>query len=438
MASVLTAEQREQLHRRFDRILDQLPSELKDLGEAEEQIGEGLRSLGEASMQAWAESANTASPPPRCPECGWSMRHRGLARRTLVTMHGTIEYARPRRRCDRCGKESYAEDASLCFGSHGVSWKVAQRVSRLGSLLPSFEMTRQVLVEDYGIELSKHTIETIVERSGGLLLDGDDAVREACFAVGENGVARGPKESAISPEITAVYADGTMIHTEDAWREIRVGRVIAQDGEGRRIRQRSFARFLPLEEFGRELFVAAYAAGYGKAKRRVFLGDGAHWLWELAALHFPEATPILDWYHLSENVHGAADGVFGEGTEESKQWAEARLKELWEGGHRAARQAVLELAKQRRGSKREALRKLAGYLKNNAERMDYPRYRAEGLPVGSGAVESMCKTLVGGRCKQAGMRNWTRRGAEAVLRLRAAQLDGDFGPLWDARLRLAA
>ena len=79
MASVLTAEQREQLHRRFDRILDQLPSELKDLGEAEEQIGEGLRSLGEASMQASAESASTASPPPRCPECGWSMRHRGLA-----------------------------------------------------------------------------------------------------------------------------------------------------------------------------------------------------------------------------------------------------------------------------------------------------------------------------------------------------------------------
>jgi len=69
--------------------------------------------------------------------------------------------------------------------------------------------------------------------------------------------------------------------------------------------------------------------------------------------------------------------------------------------------------------------------------MDYPRYRREGFPVGSGAVESMCKALVGGRCKQAGMRNWTYRGAEAVLRLRAAQFDGDFGPLWDARLRLA-
>lgn len=121
-----------------------------------------------------------------------------------------------------------------------------------------------------------------------------------------------------------------------------------------------------------------------------------------------------------------------------KQWAEARLEELREAGHRKARQAVAELCKQHRPVKRKALRKLAGYLTNNAKRMDYPRDRREGLPVGSGAVESMCKTLVGTRCKQAGMRNWTRRGAEAVLRLRAAQSDGDFGPLWDAHLRLAS
>jgi hypothetical protein len=355
----------------------------------------------------------------------------------VVTLHGPIEYARPRRRCDRCGKESYLQDAALCFGSHGISWQVARRVSRLGSLLPSYEMTQQLLLEDYGIELSKHTIEEIVNQAGGMLLDGDDATRAACFADRGNGIPRGPKESAISPEIVAVYADGTMIHTEDDWCEIRVGRVLAQDAEGVRVRQRTFARFLPLEEFGRELFVAAHAVGYGKAKQRAFLGDGAHWLWELASLHFPEATPILDWYHLSENVHAAANAVFGEATDEAKQWAKARLDELWEGDDRAARQAVAELRRQRRGAKREALRKLGVYLKNNAERMDYPRYRREGLPVGSGAVESMCKALVGGRCKQPGMRNWTRRRAEAVLRLRAAQFDGDFHPLWDARLHLA-
>jgi hypothetical protein len=187
------------------------------------------------------------------------------------------------------------------------------------------------------------------------------------------------------------------------------------------------------------LFVEAHAAGYGRARKRVFLGDGAHWLWELASLHFPEATRVLDWYHLSEKVHEAANAVFGEGSEPSKAWAKLRLDELWEGQQRSARQAVAELRKTLRSKpKREALRKLGVYLKNNAERVDYPRYRAQGLPIGSGPVESACKTLVGGRCKQAGMRNWRRRGAETVLRLRAAQIDDEFGPLWEARLSRAA
>lgn len=261
-------------------------------------------------MQAWAESASSASPPPPCPKCGSSMRHRGLARRTPLAVHGTIQYARPRRRCDRCGHESYPQHATLCFGSHGVSWKAAQRVSRLASLLPSFQMTRELLLDDYGIELSKHTIERIVNEAGSMLLEGDDAQRAACFAVGANGVVRGPKESPISPEITAVYADGTMIHTEDEWREIRVGRVIAQDAQGRRVRQCTFARLRAIGGV-RPPVVRSGGARRATARRarRAFVGDGAHWLWELAALHFPAPAPILDWYHLSENVHAAADAV---------------------------------------------------------------------------------------------------------------------------------
>jgi hypothetical protein len=439
MTSILTTERREQLHHMLDEVLDGLPVKLEQLDEAEQKLQTGMQRLATASMEGWAETASTASPPPKCPGCGQPMRHRGLVHRTLVTIHGMIGFARPRRRCDRCEQERYPLDERLCFESHGVSWRVAAKVSRLGSLLPSYDLARQLLAEDYGIELSKHSIEQIVFRGGEMLLHEDDAVREACFADTGRGGPRGPKEAAIRLEIVAVYADGTMIHTEGDWREIRVGRVIAWDAEGQRLRQRTFARFLTLESFGQQLFVEAHAAGYGGAKKRVFLGDGAHWLWELAALHFPEATRVLDWYHLSEKVHEAANAVFGEGTEESKTWAKFRLDELWEGQHRSARQAVAELrGRVRSKAKREPLRQLGVYLKNNAERMDYSRYRAEGLPIGSGPVESACKTLVGGRCKQAGMRNWRRRGAEAVLRFRAAQIDEEFCPLWDARLRRTA
>jgi cytidine deaminase len=60
------------------------------------------------------------------------------------------------------------------------------------------------------------------------------------------------------------------------------------------------------------------------------------------------------------------------------------------------------------------------------------------LPVGSVQVEAQGKTLVGVRCKQAGMRNWTCAGAGAVLRLCAAKHDGSFDALWGQQVRLAA
>jgi hypothetical protein len=439
MPSIVTAHQREQLHQQLDKVLDGLPAKLENLEDAERQLHAGMRQLATAGMQAWAETASTASAPPECPECKRPMRHRGLKQRSLVTVLGTIIYSRPRRRCDCCGLETRPHDARLCFGSHGVTWWAAEKVSRMSSLLPSYDQARRMLIEECGIELSKHSIEEITLHAGRMLLAADDAAREACFARTERGTPRGPKESAISPEIVAVYADGAMIHTEGDWHEIRVGKAIAWDAKEEVQRQRSFARFLPLEQFGQQLFLEAHAAGYGRAKKRVFLGDGAHWLWELAGLHFPEATLILDWYHLEENVHEATKAVFGEGTEESKAWAKSRLDELYEGQHRLARQAVGQLHKGLRSpAKREALRKLLVYLKNNAERMDYARYREAGLPIGSGPVEAACKTLVGGRCKQSGMRNWSRERAEAVLRLRAAQYDKEFADLWEARLRRAA
>ena len=84
------------------------------------------------------------------------------------------------------------------------------------------------------------------------------------------------------------------------------------------------------------------------------------------------------------------------------------------------------------------MRQLITYLDNNRPRIDYPRYRQQGLRIGSGQVEGACKTLVGARCKQAGMRNWTRRGAEGVLRLRTALQTGQYDQLWPVPRNAAA
>ncbi len=66
-----------------------------------------------------------------------------------------------------------------------------------------------------------------------------------------------------------------------------------------------------------------------------------------------------------------------------------------------------------------------GYFHTNAERMQYSTYRDQGLPVGSGAVESAAKHLVQQRMKRAGMR-WSGRGARAILQLRCALLNHEL------------
>lgn len=70
---------------------------------------------------------------------------------------------------------------------------------------------------------------------------------------------------------------------------------------------------------------------------------------------------------------------------------------------------------------REAHRVQTQYFRNHQHRMDYPTYLAHGWQIGSGPVESACKTVVGNRLKAGGMR-WGSDGANAVCHLRALYL----------------
>lgn len=80
----------------------------------------------------------------------------------------------------------------------------------------------------------------------------------------------------------------------------------------------------------------------------------------------------------------------------------------------------------------EAVRQAIGYFTGNRERMRYATFRQQGLFVGSGVIEAGCKTIVGHRLKQSGMR-WSLRGANAIIALRCAQLSGRWEEFWEMR-----
>jgi hypothetical protein len=428
----------DQFNQQLKELVLSLPDELEQLDQAEQEIRLGMLHIGRGVLQAWSQRATLARQQPECAACQETMRHKGYVTGPLTTTLGDIRIRRPRFRCEHCGGECYPHDARLRFLKHSLSWSLAKVVGRLGAQLP-FDQARQNLLDDYGVRLSKQRIEQVCEEAGQMLLAAEDARREQIYALPPAEQPAALPTSDISAEKVYVSGDGTMIHTEGDWHEIRVASVAATDADDLVLATQLRARFLSCEEFGRHLLLLALGVGYRHAKLRVFLADGAHWLWELAALHFPEAIQILDWYHLTEYVHAAAAALFGEGTEEATAWSDARLAELWEGRWRdtVAHLTVLRKSLRAQG-KREALRKFQQYVTNNQTRIDYPRYRELGLRIGSGRVEGACKSLVGARCKQAGMRNWTRTGAQGVLRLRAALQTGDFNSLWDHHLQSAA
>ena len=418
----------------LEQLVQELPDQLVDFGAAEVELRQGLIKVARHLLDLWAQVADKKIARPCCPSCGVPMRNLGLLPADVVTTVGGVSYRRPRWRCSDCKKESYPHDALLRFQSHGVSWAVAKIVSRLAAQIASLEQAAQNFEEDYSVHLAKETIRQIAEAAGATLLEQDDQQRQRLMDP-----AVPLPQTDKTPEKAYVFADGTTVHSDGAWHEIRVATVATEDAAGNPLERHSRARFLGVEEVAWTLTLLARNVGYQNAKVRAFLADGAAWLWKLQATFFAGAVAILDWYHLAEHVHKAANQLYGQGTPEAKEWAQRLKSELWEGHVDNARTLTeQERGRTRSPSKRAALQELLTYLENNQEHMDYPRYRALGLPIGSGQVEAQCKTLVGHRCKQAGMRNWTYAGAEALLRLRAAKYDGTFDGLWAAKLRLAA
>jgi hypothetical protein len=424
---------RRQVFPALEALVAALPPRLADAAQAERQIRAGILAAARSLLAAWGQTADPTADRPDCPHCRLPMRHKGYKAGTTLTTLGAVSFKRARFRCAGCGAECYPHDAQVRFLGRGVSWPLAEVVGRHAALLP-FEQARDNVAADYGVHLAKQTVADVAEAAGAEVLRHEDEQRHRVA-----GRQEPLPDSPLQPQQACLFADGTTVHTAGDWHEVRVATATAADAAGQPLARRSRARFLPVADFAWLLVLLARAVGYQNAPRRAFIADGAHWLWKLADDYFPSAIQILDWYHLAEHVHQAAAVVLGEGTAAAREWAAARKAELWGGRVEAALTAVqVEAARVRSLAKRQALHGLRTYLENNRPRVDYPRYRELGLPCGSGQVEAQCKTLVGARCKLAGMRNWTYAGAEGVLRLRAAVHEGSYPQLWQRRLRPAA
>jgi hypothetical protein len=171
---------------------------------------------------------------------------------------------------------------------------------------------------------------------------------------------------------------------------------------------------------------------FGGAKRRVFIGDGLAWNWKIWQKHFKSYTAILDFIHAVQYLYAAAAAWEGDGPARWSRYLQL-AEAVWQGRIddvvAAIRSELIAcgVAEADELPDDDPLRPLADaarYFTNNRDRMDYPRYRREGLPITSSPMESLIKQ-VNKRVKGTEMFWLQPAGAEAILQIRAASLSED-------------
>lgn len=180
------------------------------------------------------------------------------------------------------------------------------------------------------------------------------------------------------------------------------------------------------QEFGQLLWATGVQRLAEHAKELIFVAEGATWIWNLVAEHFPQAVQIVDWYHAVEYIAPIAQALWGQESAQGKAWQEQVKNDLWKGRF----DQVLSTFQtwQDHPQAGGAARKAITYYTNNRQRMRYPYFRQQGYRIGSGTVESSCKQIGTQRLKVAGAR-WQLDGARKTAKARAALLSGQWNSI---------
>jgi len=365
--------------------------------------------------------------PETCPTCGRRCRRPSWRRRWVTTICGRVTWERPWYACQRCRHGWSPVDQTLGVAPRArLSGGLQQWLAELGAAT-DFAEAQGWLERLGGVHVAKETVRAQAERQGAAL----EAAQQAASAQVE-----ATRESALpvdaAPGQLLVETDGVMVrYRETGWHEVKIGLVAGWAG-GALAAPSYVAAREGAAAFGDRLLAEAArrgaleivgweggrtGAGLAVLRDVLVLGDGARWIWNLAAEHFGARRELVDFYHASEHLWTVARLLESEGTAVAAEWGTARCHELRHDGVDPVRTA-LRAARATTADGRKLLRRERAYFRANAARMDYPAAKTAGLPIGSGAVESLARHLVQLRMKRPGAR-WSRASAQAIVTLRA-------------------
>jgi hypothetical protein len=396
-----------------------------DLGALEQAVQEKMQLLGKGLLQKFLDNGSHGyqGTSIAC-QCGESMNFIQHRPKNIHTVFGWIKVRRSYYYCPDCGDSFVPFDKAGGLGSEQISPGLA-RACCLLAVDDSYQQVSRKIEQLFGQRVCDDTVKQVVHKVGSAVLQRDKDQLESFFA------NRQVPDSQAHPQRLYITVDGTTVHQDDGWHEAKVGCIYFEDEQFKH--QRRYITSLDNSEiFGWQLWLEACRCGLRQGKEVVYIGDGAGWIRTERQKHFSKSTFIIDFYHASEHIWDCGKVLFGEGTEATGRWVHKRIAWLSDGCTRKLLNDLKRRRKRHRNLKREALDNLIRYISFNEEQMRYDVFRSKGYDIGSGAVESACKSVVGKRLKQSGMR-WSRAGSSAALALRVTWLNNRWEQLWQKK-----
>ncbi len=254
---------------------------------------------------------------------------------------------------------------------------------------------------------------------------GQKLIEEDCNRIKKEELAEYSPEDA--DELYYVSVDGSMYFTrEEGWKEIKLGRIFKASNllrvspSRREVKSSQYVTHLG----GVKDFIPKMDYHIENLKNKVFIADGAIWIWNWIEDTYPECVQIVDYYHAREHLCEFANEVFKSDDNKRIQWIENVKQVLIEQGVDPIIEDLLsmEVSDTYIASKD----KLLGYLQPNKKRMQYHKFIEDGLDIGSGAMEAAHRNVLQHRVKRSGQR-WTINGIQQITTLRASLMSTNNG-----------
>jgi len=417
-----------------------------------EAVETALRAaLHHAGAQALSELLQYDAPPAdqrQLPcSCGHHAQYQELRSKAVLTMLGPARITRPYYLCAQCHQGQFPADVDLDVKDTEISPGIRRMLALVGQEAP-FDHGRQQMKLLAELEVTTKAVERTAEAIGENIAAGErEQIQRAMqldlpMVLGEpvsilyvqmdgTGIPVVKKETLGRKGKT----DGQPAHT----REVKLGCVFTQttvDEDGFPIRDPDSTTYTgaieTAEEFGKRIYLQAWNRGWSRAERKVVMGDGAEWIWNLADQYLPGCTQIVDISHARQHIWDLARKLFPNDEKAQQSWIKRHQDRLLDEGKIEKLVDSLRSIESENTELADKLRTEADYFERNAERMRYPKFRSQHLFVATGVIEAGCKTVIGSRLKQSGM-FWTVRGANAIIALRCCHLSNRFEDYWEAR-----